>query len=135
MVPVAVPDASTFPHLHAYLHTKRADTLLATLLPKLQTLLPPASGSSSSSSSRVYSEQFSKDAIPRLAQALASAAYTQGGPQGALGLLMAHAKVVNGLWKNTCALGVFDTELWNMMDLSWDVIIAALNRIIEVSRR
>ncbi|KAF7798130.1 hypothetical protein EIP86_009345 [Pleurotus ostreatoroseus] len=136
VVPLTVPDAATFPHLHAYLHTKRADTLLATLLPALQSVLPPAAGASSTSGAvRSYATQFTADSLLRYAHALASYAYTQSGPQGAVQTLMAHAKVVNGLWKNTCALGIFDTELWAMMDLAWEIILTALNRIIEMSRR
>lgn len=136
VVPLTVPDAPTFPHLHAYLHTKRADTLLATLLPALQSSLPSASAAASGSGvPRSYTSLFSGDALLRLSQALASAAYTQGGPQGAVPALMAYARVVNGLWKNTCALGVFDTELWAVMDLAWEVILAALTRIVEVQRR
>lgn len=79
--------------------------------------------------------QFSSDKLLRLAQALASAAYTQAGPQGALQGLMAHAKVVNNLWKNTCALGIFDTELWGVMDLAWEIILAALTRVVEAQRQ
>ncbi|KAI0826107.1 hypothetical protein BC629DRAFT_1275872 [Irpex lacteus] len=134
IVPITVPDSATFPHLHAYLHTKRADTLLATLLPSLQQLLPSAS-SASSSSSRGYVSQFTSEKLLRLAQALASTAYAQAGPQGALQGLMAHAKVVNNLWKNTCALGIFDTELWGVMDLAWEIILAALTRIVESQRQ
>ncbi|PSS34229.1 hypothetical protein PHLCEN_2v1739 [Hermanssonia centrifuga] len=135
VVPLTVPDAATFPHLHAFLHTKRADTLLVTLLPSLQSSLPAAHSPSSSGSSRSYVSQFSSEKLLRLAQALASTAYSQNGPQGALQCLMAHAKVVNGLWKNTCALGIFDTELWGVMDLAWEVILAALTRIVEIQRR
>ncbi|KAI0696538.1 hypothetical protein BC835DRAFT_1271759 [Cytidiella melzeri] len=134
IVPITVPDSATFPHLHAYLHTKRADTLLATLLPSLQQMLPSAA-SASSSSSRGYVSQFTSEKLSRLAQALASTAYTQAGPQGALQGLMAHAKVVNNLWKNTCALGIFDTELWGVMDLAWEIILAALTRIVESQRQ
>jgi len=134
IVPITVPDSATFPHLHAYLHTKRADTLLAILLPSLQQLLPSVA-SASSSSSRGYVSQFNSEKLLRLAQALASAAYTQAGPQGALQGLMAHAKVVNNLWKNTCALGIYDTELWGVMDLAWEIILAALTRIVEAQRK
>lgn len=134
VVPLTVPDAATFPHLHAYLHTKRADTLLATLLPALQGMLPPAAGASSGAV-RSYAAQFTGDSLLRYAHALASYAYTQSGPQGAAQTLMAHARVVNGLWKNTCALGIFDTELWAMMDLAWEIILTALTRIVEMSRR
>lgn len=134
IVPITVPDSATFPHLHAYLHTKRADTLLATLLPSLQQVLPSLAGASSSSS-HGYVSQFNSEKLLRLAQTLASTAYSQAGPQGALQGLMAHAKVVNNLWKNVCALGIFDNELWGVMDLAWEIILAALTRVVEAQRQ
>lgn len=128
VVPLTVPDATTFPHLHAYLHTKRADTLLAALLPCLQSSLPQMSAASSSAQ-RGYIAQFSNDKMHRLAQTLASQVYSQAGSQGALQLLMAYAKVVTNLWKNTCAFGIYDTELWAVIDLAYEIILTALNRV------
>ena len=65
----------------------------------------------------------------RLAHALAGTAFQRGGPQGAMAGLMGHVKVVNGLWQNAGALGVFDAELWNVMDLAWEVILAAMTKV------
>ena len=45
--------------------------------------------------------------------------------------LMSHIKVVNGLWQNVCALGVFDAELWGVMDLAWEVVLAAMTKVME----
>lgn len=130
VVPITVPDVTTFPHLHAFLHTKRADQLLAALLPCLQNALPQMSAASSSSS-RGYTSQFSSDKLSRLAQTLASSAYSQAGSQGALQMLMAYAKVVTNLWKNTCAFGIFDTELWGVIDLAYEILLTALNRVVR----
>ena len=134
IVPLSVPSAETFPLLHAYLHTKRPDTLLGSLLPSLASSFPAASSASSSSSRAIYVSQFTSEHLHRLAQALASMAYSQAGPHGALPGLMAHAKVINGLWRNVCALGVFDAELWGVLDLAWEIILAALTRVAERER-
>ncbi|KAH9934221.1 uncharacterized protein B0H18DRAFT_547876 [Fomitopsis serialis] len=135
LVPLAVPSAETFHLLHAYLHTRRPDTLLAALLPSLASSLPPAHGASSSSShQRAYVSNFSNESLLRLAHALASGAAAHAGPQGALGGLMAHVKVINGLWRNVCALGVSDAELWGVMDVAWEVVLAALTRVAERER-
>ena len=131
VVPLVVPDATTFPHLHAYLHTKRADVLLAALLPCLQMSLPQTSSSSSSAVSRSYVAQFTSDKLLRFAQILASQVYSQGGSAGASQILMAYAKVVTNLWKNTCAFGIYDTELWGVIDLAYEILLAALNRIVR----
>lgn len=135
VVPLTVPDASTFPHLHAFLHTKRADTLLAALLPALHAALPSAAGASGSSSRGGYAAQFSSDRLVRLAHTLAGTAYAQSGSHGALQVLMSHAKIINNLWKNTCALGIFDTELWTVIDLAWEIVLAALTRAVEMQRQ
>ncbi|KAI0795473.1 hypothetical protein C8Q75DRAFT_712202 [Abortiporus biennis] len=134
IVPLNVPSAETFPSLHAYLHTRRADSLLGALLPSLARLLPPFTPGSSSSSRPAYVAQFSSDTLLRLAQQLASTAYAQAGSQGALSGLMAHARIVNGLWKNVCALGIFDAELWGVMDVAWEIVLAALTRVAERER-
>jgi len=34
--------------------------------------------------------------------------------------------IVHGLWRNVCALGVFDDNLWNAMDLAWEVLLTAI---------
>ncbi|KZT64450.1 hypothetical protein DAEQUDRAFT_769685 [Daedalea quercina L-15889] len=135
LVPLAVPSAETFHLLHAYLHTRRADTLLAALLPSLASSLPPAHAASSSSAhQRSYVSNFSNDSLLRLAHALAHSAAVHGSPQGALGGLMAHVKVINGLWRNVCALGVNDAELWGVMDVAWEIVLAALTRVAERER-
>ncbi|KAI0752840.1 hypothetical protein C8Q80DRAFT_1249115 [Daedaleopsis nitida] len=133
IVPLTVPSPETYPLLHAYLHTMRPDTLLASLLPTLAASLPQLAGPSSSAGSAkpAYVAQFSSNQLARLAHALAGAAFQRGGTQGALGGLMAHIKVTNGLWQNVCALGVFDAELWGVMDLAWEVVLAAMTKIVE----
>ncbi|OJT05907.1 hypothetical protein TRAPUB_3257 [Trametes pubescens] len=135
VVPLTIPSPETFALLHAYLHTLRADTLLASLLPALAAALPhmPAAGSSAAppAGKLVYVAQFSSERLLRLAHALAGAAFQRGGPQGAMGGLMAHVKLINGLWQNVCALGVFDAELWGVLDLAWEVVLAAMTQVAE----
>jgi len=41
--------------------------------------------------------------------------------------LLAHAMTINGIWRNVCALGVFDDQLWEVLDLAWEAIIGALD--------
>lgn len=40
--------------------------------------------------------------------------------------LLYQAMAVHGLWQNVCALGIFDDELWDMMDLAWEVMLSAV---------
>ncbi|KAH8101694.1 hypothetical protein BXZ70DRAFT_70209 [Cristinia sonorae] len=130
IVPLTVPNGETFPPLHAFLHDKRADKLLAFLLPSLASRFPrpaPSSGSSSRGGQEPpYVAGFSPDHLYKFAQELVSAAYAAAGPQGAASGLMAHTKVINSLWANTCALGITDEELWSTIDFAWTLVITAL---------
>ncbi len=133
IVPLTVPSPETYALLHAYLHTMRPDTLLASLLPSLVQSFPQLSsaGSSGGPNKLHYVGQFSSEHLMRLAHALAGAAFQRGGAQNALSGLMSHVKVINGLWQNVCALGVFDAELWGVMDLAWEVVLMAMNKVVE----
>ncbi|KAF5384418.1 hypothetical protein D9615_003213 [Tricholomella constricta] len=129
--PLCLPSPGTYPRLSAYLYTKRTDTLLASLLPTpppASLLQFPSSPSPSPSSSPSPEEQeqeqeHRKHLIPyahRLAQT-----YT---PQA----LLQHALLVHGLWQNTCALGIFEDGLWDVIDRAWKVLLCAIALATEV---
>jgi hypothetical protein len=40
---------------------------------------------------------------------------------------MGVAGVVSGVWRNVVALGVADPELWDVLDLAWEVVLGSLN--------
>lgn len=138
LVPLTVPHGETFPPLHAFLHDKRADKLLAFLLPSLAARFPrPAAPSTSSRDSRetpLYVSGFSSEHMHRFAQELVSAAYAAAGPQGAASGLMSHTRVINGLWTNTCSLGIHDTELWSVLDFAYEIVINALTSLATRDR-
>ncbi|KAI0772939.1 hypothetical protein BD413DRAFT_473910 [Trametes elegans] len=144
VIPLTIPSPEAFPLLHTYLHTMRPDTLLASLVPALASALPSASGAGPSAGSghghghgtgkAVYVAQFSSERLLRLAHGLAGTAVGHAGPQGAITVLMAHVKLINGLWQNVCALGVCDAELWGVLDLAWEVVLAALTKVAETGK-
>ncbi|CCM05637.1 uncharacterized protein FIBRA_07866 [Fibroporia radiculosa] len=136
VVPLTVPSAETFGLLYEFLHTQRADTLLAAFLPSLAAMLPPkpTAGTSSTAGKPMYAAQFSNESLLRLAHALASSAASHAGPQGALTALMGLTRRINGVWRNACALGVFDAELWGVMDVAWEIVLAAMTRVHERER-
>ena len=96
IVPLGLPAPNAFRELLCYLYTKRADALAAELLPT-----PPPSAMQGA------------DATDRFARSLA-----QDLSRVELLHRMAH---VQGVWRNACALGVFDDGLWAALDLAWDV--------------
>ncbi|KAJ7026551.1 hypothetical protein C8F04DRAFT_1296585 [Mycena alexandri] len=88
--------------LSPYLNIKRADHLLKTLLP-----CPPPP---------TLDEH--RTQLPAFAARLAHT-YT---PQA----LLLHVNSVHGLWQNACVLGVHLDELWDQIDLAWEVLMTAM---------
>ncbi|KII91579.1 hypothetical protein PLICRDRAFT_105411 [Plicaturopsis crispa FD-325 SS-3] len=117
ILPLAVPAPAAFPALHAYLYTHDVPALLSALAP-----LPPTFLASITSAPSSVAHTLSSG--PALHQLSAHAVHTLRGDRAAL---MGLAQRVNGLWKNACALGVHDPELWDAMDLAWEVVLGALN--------
>ena len=77
---------------------------------------------------------FSSEHVHRFAQELISAAFAAAGPQGAANGIMGHTKVINGLWANTCSLGIHDAELWSIIDFAWEIVISALTGLATRDR-
>ncbi|KAH9931528.1 uncharacterized protein B0H18DRAFT_872199, partial [Fomitopsis serialis] len=96
VVPLGLPSPEHFRELMCYMYTKRADELLSELLPA-----PPPSATQG------------QDAMDRYARSLARE-YERAD-------LLKRMSRVQGVWRNACALGVFDDGLWGMLDLAWDV--------------
>jgi hypothetical protein len=104
VVPLGLPSAETFPILQSYMYTKRVDTLLSSLLPT-----PPACA---------------KPGTPLNAIMQEHADYL--GNEYDIPTLLRHAMIINSLWRNACALGVYDDRLWASIDLAWGSIIGAI---------
>ncbi|KZV99041.1 hypothetical protein EXIGLDRAFT_746365 [Exidia glandulosa HHB12029] len=100
VVTLCIPHLPTFGILHEYLYTHDINRLLVSLLPTHTAAGVP---------------------IPPSPQAYANACSRH--------VLMQHIGSVHGLWSNACALGVFDEELWNAIDKSWALLLAALQPV------
>lgn len=110
VVPLCIPSPETFSKLSAYLYTKKASWLLSALLPT--GTLTPAS---------ILSLDIDYDSPElRSYQSKLRSTYHPC-------TLLMHAVTINGLWRNVCALGVFDDKLWEVLDLAWEAIIGALD--------
>jgi hypothetical protein len=112
VVPLCLPSPETFSRLSTYLYTKNASHLLTTLLPTGP--LTPAS--------ILSLDKYLDCDSPELQQFSCKlrATYT---PYA----LLTHAMTINGVWRNVCALGVFDDQLWEVLDLAWESILGALD--------
>ncbi|KAJ7726887.1 hypothetical protein B0H16DRAFT_1331884 [Mycena metata] len=100
--PLCLPSPAAFSHLSVFLYTKRADHLLKSLLP-----CPPPP---------TLDED--RTQLPAFAARLADT-YT-------LQALLLHVNSVHGLWQNAIVLGVHIDELWDQIDLAWEVLLSAM---------
>lgn len=100
--PLFLHSPKTFPILLEYLYLKRTDVLLRHLIPNMLPATPMDKPEQQESFARVLGTKFS----------------VQG--------LIQHMTIVHGMWQNACALGVYDDELWNVMDLAWKVLLMSL---------
>ena len=115
VVPLCIPAAELYAPLSMYLYTKRADLLLQSLLP----VVPPTPINVYASADETPEEATQQQQkILTFARQLA-ATYT---PHA----LLQYAMRVNGLWRNVCALGIFDSGIWETIDTAWEVLLLAL---------
>ena len=106
--PICLPSPSTYLRLASFLYTKRAEALFVSLMPP--GTAPPTLGSLSCPSD--------DDEVLRYSKVLAGT-YTSPA-------LLQHALVVHGLWQNVCALGIFEDDLWDVLDAAWRVLLTAI---------
>ncbi|KAJ7291486.1 hypothetical protein C8J57DRAFT_1705080 [Mycena rebaudengoi] len=115
VLPLALPSPQAFAILHAFMYTHRLDAALQSLLP-----LPPAFLAGLS-----HATVLAALATPAARHQLA--VYLCGAAGNSLSALMAHAAHVKELWQDMVALGLHDPELWDALDLAWEVVLGALN--------
>ena len=124
VMPLVVPHAEAFAPLHAFIVAHRLDRLMAVLLPVPPAMLSPSRAGSASAG------PFAHVSAPQVATYLAASA--AGDKMSAL---MALTRTVSAIWRNACALGVFDRDLWAALDFSWEVILGAMNMVATGSAR
>lgn len=118
ILPLAVPSPQAFPTLHQFLYTHNLAGLLSSLLPSL-----PSTFLSTLSSSVIHSTLASGPKLHQLsAHCLSNSQH--GYPTQ---ILMGHAHHITALWRNAIALGVHDKDLWDVIDLAWEIVLGSLN--------
>ncbi|KAJ7450779.1 hypothetical protein FB451DRAFT_1052094, partial [Mycena latifolia] len=114
VLPLTLPSPQAFAILHAFLYTHRLVPALTSLLPLPPAFLEPLTHASLTATLD----------SPSMRHALA--AHLCAAASGNLTVLMGHAGHVKELWQDKVALGVYDAELWDALDLVWEVL-GALN--------
>ncbi|KAF8964763.1 hypothetical protein BDZ97DRAFT_1918722 [Flammula alnicola] len=99
---LCLPSPLTYPQLSTYLYTKQIDHILKSFLP----CSPPSTLMQDPSQILAFATHL-------------SATFT-------IQALTKYALTVHGLWQNVCALGIFDDNLWDAMDVMWKSLLTAL---------
>ncbi|KAJ6573010.1 hypothetical protein DFH09DRAFT_1459295 [Mycena vulgaris] len=125
VLPFTLPSPHAFAILHAFMYTHRLAPALAALLP-----LPPAFLGSASWAQRRGAHRRNPPRDPRLPARVARPRLAPPRlfllqPQRAYGTC-GHVKE---LWQDMVALGVYDPELWDPLDLAWEVRPPCTRRI------
>ncbi|KAF8842797.1 hypothetical protein BDN67DRAFT_988890 [Paxillus ammoniavirescens] len=116
VLPISIPSPAAFAPLHAFLYTHSIPQLLSTLIPAI-----PASFLSTLTSPQVLRGTLaSGPSLHRLSSHLVSSA-------PGMGALTGVAQNTAAVWRNAVALGVHDPELWDCLDLAWEVVLGAMN--------
>ncbi|KAJ6613638.1 hypothetical protein B0H10DRAFT_1951402 [Mycena sp. CBHHK59/15] len=115
VLPISLPSAPAFAILHAFMYTHRLDAVLSALFP-----VPPQFVRALTHKAVCAALQSGAD-LHHLSAHLcaASAANVQ--------VLMTHTAHVKELWQDMVALGVNDTELWDTVELAYEIVLGALN--------
>ncbi|KAJ7722788.1 hypothetical protein B0H16DRAFT_1431218 [Mycena metata] len=106
---VALPSVQALLILRGYMYTHRIDMLLSAIFPLPAPLTYV----------EVKSALVSSATKLRLAMHLVSA---HQGPAHILG----YARRVQDIWRTVCCLGMYHVELWDALDLAWELVIVAL---------
>ncbi|KAJ7172108.1 hypothetical protein C8R46DRAFT_1258044 [Mycena filopes] len=109
--PIALPSVPALLTLRTYMYNHRVDVLLSALFPLLPAPLTDAEVRSALASDRTKL---------RLATHLVCA-----DPRPAQ--ILGYAVRVQEVWRTVCCLGMYRAELWDALDLAWELVIIALN--------
>ncbi|KAF8870942.1 hypothetical protein CPB85DRAFT_1226186 [Mucidula mucida] len=110
-----LPSPRAFSILYEYMYTQRLDGVLKKLIP-----LPP-DFLSELSHTVVIEARGSKSTIFRLGMHLYAC------ESGSVAMIMTHASHVKDLWHDMVALRMYLFDLWDTLDLAWDIVLCALH--------
>ncbi|KAH7882981.1 hypothetical protein F5I97DRAFT_1938871 [Phlebopus sp. FC_14] len=116
VLPLSVPSPAAFAPLHAFLYSHSVPALLGTLLPAV----PPSFMSTLNSPQALRGTLASGPALHTLSSHLCASA-------PGMSALTGVAQNIAAVWRNAVALGVHDPELWDCLDLVWEIVLGAMN--------
>ncbi|EGO01212.1 hypothetical protein SERLA73DRAFT_167340 [Serpula lacrymans var. lacrymans S7.3] len=122
VLPLSIPAPQAFAPLHSFMYTHSTATLMSALLPACPSSFLSSLSTSSASARGTLS---SGPALHTLSSHLLS--HVPGGQHNAMSALAGVAQHVAAVWRNAVALGIHDHELWDCLDLAWEVVLGAMN--------
>lgn len=122
VIPLAVPSTAAFAILRTFMYDHRLDSVLNALFPL------PSAFLANLSPSTVRATMASGHALHQLS------AYLSEATGHNLHTLTTHTAHVKDLWHDMVALGLFDSELWDTLDLAWDIVLGAMNLAVAARR-
>ncbi|KAJ6573033.1 hypothetical protein DFH09DRAFT_1261028 [Mycena vulgaris] len=125
VLPLTLPSPHAFAIIHTFMYTHRLAPALTALLPLPPAFLASASSRGRSGEELTHATLLATLASPPALHALAS--HLCASASSNLSTLMGHAGHVKELWQDMVALGMYDPELWDALDLAWEVVLGALN--------
>lgn len=115
VLPLSLPSPAAFSILHQFMYHHRLDAVLQALFPL------PSAFLHNLSHQTVQSTLASGTMLHQLSTYLCTSASSN------LTTLTQHAAHVKELWQDMVALGLYDPELWDTVDLAWEVVLGAMN--------
>ena len=115
VLPLNLPSPAAFKVVHSYLYNHSLEAFMKSLFPL------PSAFVQSLSHHTIQSTLASGSSLHQLSS------YLCASTGGSLQALTTHAAHVKELWQDMVALGLHDPELWDTLDLAWEVVLGALN--------
>jgi len=123
VLPFTLPSPTAFRLIHSYLYTHALESILHALLP-----VPTSFAHNGLAHHTVLSTLASPSALHQLSSYVVQA--YGGDVQRVFGC----AGHVKELWQDMVALGLNDPELWDTLDLAWEIVLGALNLAAAAQR-
>lgn len=121
VVRIALPSYHAFSILHTFMYGHRLDHVLGSLLP-----LPVDILQSLASHHTVIETKHSSSRVDKIASHLCS--YENADLSG----LMKHVAHLKDMWQCMVITGMYMLDLWDTLDLAWDVVLYALTQATRI---
>jgi hypothetical protein len=115
VLPLSLPSPAAFHVVHQYLYTHRLDAVMTSLG------FPSSAFNQNLTHQNVLSALQSPDTLHQLALLLCQHTGSN------LGKLTGLTARVKDLWQDMVSLGLYENELWDTLDLAWEILLGALN--------